>query len=313
MCAVWGIPPMTGTTAILTPMSNNAAAIFAQDISLGEGVIAGPVPGWTHEASFLKEMGPFYDDTIRNAKYALRIPYDSKEWGERHPTILNQTVAGDAKERVYLAILSLWLAKPSWVGIGTIVQFAGLRDGFRHIEVGEGVKPHLNHEHNVLDTDDITLAKDLLSKFPSVPRTSAVWRATRFLLRSTSEEWWDARYLATWVALEALFSPNSRRRVTKFLRRRISSFLHQDEKDREEASRRVNELYDWRSKLAHGESLDGLDDNRSAAVSFESEELLRLSLRKILLEKSLIQKFASIEREAFLDSIAPARRGSPSR
>jgi hypothetical protein len=238
------------------------------------------------------------------------MPYHSKALGEPHPTIPNQTIDGDARERVQLAILSLWLAKPSCVGIAMIVQFAGdPRGGTRHIELSDGVIPHQNHERNVLSAEDIAVARDLLTSFSTVPRTSAVWTATKFLWISVPipNTWWDGRYLMTWIALEALFGPESRRRVTERLRRRISCFLSQDRKQKEEMSDRVGELYDWRSKLAHGRSMSGISDNESLGASFDSEELLRNSLRKILLNAGLTNKFSTQERDGYLDGLACSR------
>jgi len=107
----------------------------------------------------------------------------------------------------------------------------------------------------------------------------------------------------TWVALEALFGPKSPSETTFRLCQRLAFFLSEQQSERLHNFKTARELYKWRCKLVHGRSIKSLSASTSLDVSFEAEEMLRLSLRKILLDADLTQKFSSKTRDGYLDNL----------
>jgi len=296
----------TGTTAILNSASNTAAAIFETKKDLGQGVVAGPLPAWAHDEEFIREAGRFYDDELREAKYAFLILYDCGALGQPHPAQPDTTCQDAAYDTIRLANMSLWIANPSPLSIRFVVHVAGGRgSGASRVTILDPVTAHPRNESNILTVHDINQAKCLFTNLSGVPRTSALRTSAKFLWKTLTEVgWWEVRYVTTWIALEALFGPESPGETTFKICQRIAFFLSDKESERLPTYQKAHELYEPRCKLVHGRLLKNLYGERSLDVSFEAEEMLRLSLRKILLDTDLTRKFSSeTEREKYLTNL----------
>lgn len=80
--------------------------------------------------------------------------------------------------------------------------------------------------------------------------------------------------------------------------------------NREEARNfflKARDRYSWRSKIVHGAPLTKLTEQKSDRVLFDSEQMLREALLKILPNEDHRIQFNGRERQAFLDELVFAR------
>jgi hypothetical protein len=114
----------------------------------------------------------------------------------------------------------------------------------------------------------------------------------------------EARFLLSWVAIEALYGPSNPMEISYRLSQRVAFFL---------VPKRTNETrnlyestragYSWRSKVVHGLRLSNLTEEESIKISHDAETLLRNTFLRILGDPEMIDRFDGDSRDEYLDSL----------
>lgn len=140
-------------------------------------------------------------------------------------------------------------------------------------------RPHLSH--SIDDARDaIEQALQIFDESPAhAPQfrfALARWQLSLNKARRCGED----ALLDIIIALEAIFLlPNERERRTKLLRERVASSFSSDIEIRRKVKRALNNAYDIRSRIAHGDSIEG---NELAGAIMSSSQLLQTVLREYL-------------------------------
>ena len=210
-------------------------------------------------------------------------------------------------ERIRIANLALWLARPSALHVELVVTTepdpgsGGTAISGRLLE---SIRPHERYVDASLTLSNVETADRLATAIQGLPHPSSVWTAARFLWLALTEELWETRYVNLWVAIEALFGPENRASLGRKLRTRAAKFLNTDDKDALVARDIVKAGYDLRSAAVHGSRLARGTDPEMSDMMLKSEGILLTALRRILSDPELIAKFCSSSRDAYLDIVA---------
>jgi hypothetical protein len=210
-------------------------------------------------------------------------------------------------ERIRIANLALWLARPSGLHVEVVVTTepqpgpGGTAISGRLLE---SIRPHERYAGASLTLNNVQTADRLATAIQELPRPSSVWTATRFLWLALTEELWETRYVNLWVAIEALFGPENRERIAKKLRTRVARFLNADDKEALVAQEIVKAGYDLRSAAIHGSRLTKRTESEMSESLLMSEGIILTALRKILSDPELVAKFCSASRDGYLDDLA---------
>ena len=210
-------------------------------------------------------------------------------------------------ERIRIANLALWLARPSALHVELVVTTepepgpGGTAISGRFLE---SIRPHERYAGASLTVNNVETADRLATAIQQLPRPSSVWTATRFLWLALTEELWETRYVNLWVAIEALFGPENRERIGRKLRTRVARFLNDDDREALVARDIVKVGYDLRSAAVHGNRLATRTEPEMPDSMLMSEGIVLTTLRKILTDPELVTKFCSPSRDGYLDGLA---------
>ena len=203
---------------------------LSEPFDLGNGVALSPRPDWLASVSITKNLGWLQREVVLGqTRYALRVDYDAASLGDPDPSWEGEarSIQDTSAERLYLANVALWLARPSPAAFGLVVH-AEKRDAewlHRQSYSFDSVKVHENDQRNRLSKYDLALARSLNLALVGLPRDGAPWASARVLWKTLTEDWWEGRYLLLWVALEALFGPLSPGETTYRLSQNLAFFL----------------------------------------------------------------------------------------
>ncbi len=161
-----------------------------------------------------------------------------------------------------------------------------------------------DEETNIPSRQDIVQAGELLGTLLFLGRNGNLWTAIRWLILGLTEQLWDTRYLLQWIALEALFGPDSAQETTYRLSQRIGLFIAGDTEKGKSIFENAKKAYSWRSKIVHGRRLTKLTAEQSAELSLTTESIIRDGIIKILKDPANIKLFDSKQRDEFLDGLA---------
>lgn len=231
------------------------------------------------------------EDTVRGSELALVASY--------HGTSPQDKALDDRMTRV---ILALWVSRPAqyqWplIAYGKLVgaQFE------RHIwNTRPPLIPHVAYRRAELLDGDFNFAAHITQQVASCT-DGPVFVALSNLYMALQQTWWEGRFLLFWVAIEALFAPDSE--VSFRISQRIAKFLRPDAPRARSLFRAVRKCYKVRSKVAHGQTLRSLEPGDSKRFLLHSEMILRRSLMKIFSDPAVLTEFQSNRREKFLDSL----------
>jgi len=210
-------------------------------------------------------------------------------------------------ERIRIANLALWLARPSALHVELVVTTepdpgpGGTAISGRFLE---SIRPHERYASAALGLNHVKTADRLATAIQELPRPSSVWTATRFLWLALTEELWETRYVNLWVAIEALFGPENRERVGRKLRTRVAKFLNDNDKEALVARDIVRAGYELRSAAVHGSRLARRTEPEMSESMLMSEGIVLTALRRILSDPELVAKFCSSSRDDYLDDLA---------
>lgn len=207
--------------------------------------------------------------------------------------------------RLLDANLAIWMAHPCGWGFEIIFFFAKSGDGSAEGEAYSNpiLSAHEEYQYEALEVEDIRHAKELHLALDIEPK-AAVGIAKSFLSNALHEPHFLIRYLLLWVGLEALFGADIE--IAHRLSLRIAMFLSDDNEEAKQLYRKAREGYRWRSKIVHGTALK-LTEDHSLEILFDSEQMLRRALLKLLSSEDLINRFNSRGRQEYLDELIFAR------
>jgi hypothetical protein len=210
-------------------------------------------------------------------------------------------------ERIRIANLALWLARPSALHVDLVVTTEPQPGPSGTAIIGnslESIRPHESYAGASLTRDNVKTADMLAATIQRLPRPSSVWTATRFLWLALTEELWEIRYVNLWVAIEALFGPANRDGVGRKLRIRVAKFLNADDDQALVALEIVKAGYDLRSAAVHGSRLPRKTEAEKSDLMLMSEGIVLTTLRKILSDPKLLTEFCAPSRDVYLDGVA---------
>ena len=283
---------------------------FAEPVDVGCGVRLIRAPDWLRDDDITRLMSSVGRAYVEQARFALSIDYEADSHGDPDPAWTRQ--AGMSKqdvavEKIRLVNLSLWLARPSWLGFEMVIDVREDQGAWilRRVYDGDPIRPLAEEAENTLALADLEYARTVAESALVLPIRSAPWRSLMLLWRSLAEIDGHNRYLFLWIGLEALFGPTNASEITYRLSQRLAFFVAESRAAAGELYRRAKEAYSLRSKIVHGFRVASLETERSAALLTDSECGIRTALRKIIVDAGFRHMFEDERRrEAFLDGLA---------
>jgi len=256
---------------------------FLPDIRLQE------CPKWVKEQTSWSSESK--EKFVRETRFALVANYKSASPQDK-----------TTDELMSRAVIAIWLASPT--NIQWRLSVHGKSDGSKMTRnmwnTRPYMRPHRRYQHSPVGAPALDEAKVLLEKFAGMTE-GAVWIAIKTLYMALQQEWWEGRFLLFWVALEALFAPDSE--VSFRVSLRIARLLRGDSKKAKTLFKRIRGSYSIRSKVAHGQALKSVEGTYSGRVLLHSELLLRASIRKILSSPEALAACQTKRRNEYLDSL----------
>lgn len=281
---------------------------------IGPGVVLDAVPEWFKEERRFAVLEVGKRESLAS-EFCLKARFEAEGLGE-----LCEGPGGKLREnhevsweRIRMANLALWLARPSGVHVELVVTKepepgpGGTAIRGRSLE---SVRPRQQYAEARLTLQHMATAHALATAIQCVPHPSSVWTAVRFLWLALTDELWEARYMNLWIAIEALFGPQDGFEVSMKLRKRVARFLNSDDKGAVTARDMVEGCYDLRSEALHGGRFQSRTPELVEDLTLTSEGIMLTSLRKILNDANLVSTFCSPSRDSYLDALT---KGFPDR
>lgn len=284
-------------------------ALLTLPVDLGGGVSLIKMPSWAKSDPALDVLGWSKRTRVQeDCAFAFYAEYEATALGTPDPDWGGPTpraIQDSAGERLTLANLAVWLARPVRVPVEVVLHFDRPGDGtsIRESSSYNGLLVHEDDRDNQLSSNDLNLAKTLNEGLLRLTRDGTIWTATRLLWKSLQERMWEARFLLNWVAMEALFGSSNPQETTFRLSQRVGFFLAGSRIEAKAVFSTAKEGYAWRSRAVHGLRLSKLSPEKSSELSHQVEALLRRTFVRVLRAPELITRFDSADREEFLDEL----------
>ena len=263
------------------------------------------MPDWAKAA--FKRARPL-EEELYSASRCLQYVYQRENGGQ-----LTEYAAETSALKG--AMIAFWIAKPvPAYYLSVIHAFQDSPNSVQTValESDPVFVPNLKYHAGKISSDDL----DAVRKIHKVIRQtyldglngedSSLAIAIRFSAKALADTWWQSRYLSLWVCLEALFGSESE--VSYRIALRAANFLEQAAPARKELFSVVRQGYKLRSRSTHGRPFGASERDKAGEAMSLAEELLRISLQKILLDDSLLKIFLGPDRETYLDSLAFGRQ-----
>src|SRR5262249_50940955 len=147
-----------------------------------------------------------------------------------------RSVQEGAGERLTLANISVWLAQPARIPVEVVLHFDHPGDGtsLRQSTSSDGLLVQEHDLENQIKMADLALARELNEGLSKLMRNGTTWTAIRVFWKALLESMWEARYLLSWVAMEALFGSANPGETRFRLSQRAAFFLGQSTEERKE-------------------------------------------------------------------------------
>jgi hypothetical protein len=293
----------------IAPLVSPALQVVTQAFDLGGGVFLGPAPEWLASIDRNRDLGFDQRQVLEEATHALWVDYEANALGELDPAWQGagpRSRQAIALERLQLADLALWCARPADVGFEIYLhaeRFENKWWGIREAATIDCLRPLWNQENARLYNKALGRATLIYAALRSVPREGSMWTAITVFLKALQEGEWQVRYLFLWIALEALFGSDNPQETTYRLSQRLGLFLGSHSPRGRAVYQRAKKGYGWRSKVAHGMRLQSLGAEESKILMYDAEQLVRWSVNRILVEADLVQIFSGKRRDAWLDEL----------
>ena len=275
-------------------------------VDFAEGVRLTPRPDWV---SSIVGLSSFDTHEVEQCHASLMITYDYPPPGlgiEELIKLNQRDVAQKHSERLTRAQLSLWLR---WPGAyrSPFTATGRIHGDLVLSEQTTWGTPFFGHPKDPAagpGSEQIGRAMALHRSMESIPSGSAVLTALATTWSALHQSDLPVRLLFLWIALESLFGPEDAREMSYRLAQRIALFSEVGQQEAREAFQIAKRGYSFRSKVAHGKTLEG-----EAAIDEigQAERLLRVCLGRILETDGMVANFSSKQREPFLDGLVFTR------
>lgn len=286
------------------PEAPNLPFYFSDDISLQL------LPDWITSDNDLDLLRPRLRQAIKDkkAEYCLLVEYQADALGMPDPSYIGpeaRSIQDAALAKIYVVMLSLWLARPTGVHYREIAHCERNGGDWLVRQIADHFRfwPLPEYSYNQISAEDADRAKRLFDVLFNAPQKGPVWAAVSSLGLALTQKEWILRYLLFWLALEALFGPDDAREITFRISQRIAFFLTRGEKSRHEMFDDMKESYKWRSKIVHGVRISKLKSELSAILITNLEDTARRALLTILEDNALAKIFTGKGRERYLDDL----------
>jgi hypothetical protein len=273
-----------------------------------DSILMDKLPEWIRSETVQRELSPSKRDLLEDVDYALIIDYDAETLGERDEKWKGRrerSRQSTTAECLFLVNLSLWLAHPSSIRFDYFItgQYMSGNWIWRRITEAFPIYPHKKYINDTIKTEDLEVAKQIYKGISETKRSSPTWVAIFSLSTAVYNRTWEVRYLLLWIALEGLFGSEGATEITYRISQRLALFLETESENQRKLYRTSKECYSWRSKVVHGMKTVKLSVDESDELLFTTEELVRRSLNKILLDDTLRSIFNGTQRESYLEEL----------
>jgi hypothetical protein len=291
-------------------------------IPFGNGFVLQDTPAWIKaDKGTLAGINRNDRDLVLDGKHALVAEYEAPsldhpdpDWKGAKPKSIQ-----DLKfQSAMLASLAIWLRQPSIVCF-TVCFHALSEIGGRPLDSPvivstrshDALQCHPWDGHNPVTLNHVVKAGELHVRLSTIPRRNPVWQALRSFWAALTSYPPDHRYPLFWMGLESLFGADEDRPgITRRLCDRISVFLAEDIKTRQELFDKVKACYKTRSVISHGRWED--DPNIDQAMA-DTEKIVRTVVRHLLEKPGLLETFISADRDSFLERMVVRNRKESAR
>ncbi len=295
------------TIAPIAPGYDDAGEPFGQSFDLGHDVAIVPTPAWLRDATVVEGLGDYEAMVIEASRHSIVATYEARDLGEPDPDPgpdNPRSVQDAALDKIKLANIALWLARPTSVGFDFALHLehaGGMWCKRQYIRTPR-IRP-VDGGRATFTDEELALARGLFEKIIKLERSGAVWTAVRALFRALREDWWEYRYLMFWIVLESIYGPKQGGEVGYRISQRISLFLASDREDASKIFEAAKRGYKWRSQVVHGLKLTKLKEQESRTRLVEAENFARLTIIKLLGDEQLTETFNGEKRDDFLDGL----------
>lgn len=280
---------------------------FVSDVTVTFGL----TPDWVRSEKLLSCLSLNHKTNVSISKFCFSVEYDQNSFGEppsEWEGSKDDWIGTHVRHRIVLANTALWLARPSPIGFEVTLTLKAVGQGSA---AGIRLLPRHSYEKDELTAQDFKNATTLYPKLVALPNRGTLWTGIQLLWKFLHENFWEARFLLSWIVIETLYGPQSPQELSYRLAQRIAFFLGADAEDAKKLFDIAKTGYAWRSKVVHGLRLNKLDGPKSEELAIQAEDLIRRTLLRILGDQNLIDTFDSKQREAYLESLPFTRYQAP--
>lgn len=274
--------PKWWTIAAISRYHNRGGVVKVLPFTFGDGVRLDDAPDWLREHPFVKfALGWRENALLGPNQLALIAEYEASSSGE----LQNQ-----ALQKLFFVNLAAWLSKPTAFNIVFYAHASHAQDGWQPTTYDSIVfRPLKENENTSLVLEDLEMAKQIYSALAGLVKEETLWTTSLIALEALQAKWSVLRFILFWIVLESLFGADQELRYKLAMR---LAFFHPSLNgiERQKLYERMMKSYDLRSKIVHGMRVEKIKDE-FASVVCETEAVVRESLKKILLDRSLISIF----------------------
>jgi hypothetical protein len=283
---------------------------IALPYTFAEGIVLDDLPEWVKAESTLRAFGATLSQHLKEStRYCIKADYEADALGSPVEGVRigpPQSVQEAAFQSIKDVNLALWLAKPTSLGVMALLHGQQF-DGEWHVRQSMRIDPLLalpEHEDAQLQEVDFDTARRVFAALRALDRSGTVRTASSATMRAFSEASWVLRFMIFWIVVESLFGPTDGREVTFRISQRLALFLGENREEALSFFKTAKANYGWRCKAVHGLRLGRLSAEKSLVLMNELENIVRLSLRRILGDPAVQGQFESDNRERYLDGLA---------
>lgn len=212
-------------------------------------------------------------------------------------------------------LIALRIHRPTRVGLRGIFHYPPMTKGlpFDLIEYRTGGQV-LQNENDLIPfrEEDFVRTSFYFQKMMSLLKNEyghrRIFNALRFFDLGFRANNVDSRLIYFSIAVEVLYKP-IKGKLTREMCQRIAAFLKQDT-PYENVVKKILDIFNLKARIIHGDmTYFEVSGPREVGLVKEIEELLRVTLQKILRDDTLIDTFSSIkQRETFFEEITQSKR-----
>jgi hypothetical protein len=282
--------------------------LFEQSREISDGIRIEPVPDWFSSENARDWLNWGQREKYTSTGRVICLEYEAEALGSPVPGLpehVNISAQDLAQEKIALASIAFWFARPSNFSTESIFHFEREEDELC-IRQSAGIPrliPHEDYRQTALQEEDVAKGSHLLEKMLALPRDETLFTAMWTFRKALTERLWAVRYLLEWVVLESLFGPDNPGETRYRISHRIGLYLGNTKNEAKEICKKTRKGYDWRSKIAHGLRLHNLEPDQAASLGLELEKVIQAAFLKILENEDHREIFNGRQREDFLDNL----------